>query len=277
MPERSAKKLLEVLPKSLRAALGADLVGIYLYGSYVSGGFEVGVSDLDLVAVTRREVEGLDLPALNLMHAELARRFPAWVDRLDIAYIDRGTLESFRTSPGRLAVMSPGEPFNVRPDRASEWLQNWYLLRETAITVYGPAPETIVPPIDRREFVAAVVRYAIDVADRLTGEETPGSLAYAVLVLCRARFTHDTGEQASKEDGAAWTRRLMPGWEWLIDAALRCRLSRGVVGFDDTRTHGAAVEFVRLVATGLGHQAIGRRVSSDPRAANASRRSSRPS
>lgn len=63
--------LLERLVTDLRAVLRADLVGIYLYGSYVSGGFDPGVSDLDLVAVVAPQVAAIDLRGLGRMHRDL--------------------------------------------------------------------------------------------------------------------------------------------------------------------------------------------------------------
>src|SRR5579859_6978441 len=162
----SADTLLEALGSSIRTALAGDLFGIYLYGSYVSGGFDPGVSDIDVVVVTSTEVDRLDLAVLERIHADLVERYPEWTDRLEIVYIGRATLQSFRSSPGRLAVVSPGEPFHLRPERVAEWLQNWYLVRETGVTLYGPPPDAVVPPVAWTEFVAAAVRYAASVSFR---------------------------------------------------------------------------------------------------------------
>jgi len=241
------ESLLEILVSDTRAVLGGDLVGIYLYGSAVSGGFDPGVSDLDLVAVTSAEVEEIDLAGLEQMQLEIARRNPEWSDRLEIVYIGRETLQSFRTSPGSLAVISPGEPFHVVGDVA-EWLQNWYLVRETGVTLYGVAAADVIPPIARVEFVAAVVRYADWLRNRSYDDLGPGSLAYTVLSLCRALRTVRTGMHCSKQEAAAWTTEQMPEWAWLIDAALRCRMSRGTIGFDDERTRSEARRFIRLLA-----------------------------
>jgi hypothetical protein len=66
--------ILERLVTDVRAVLGADLVGIYLYGSYVSGGFDPRVSDLDLVVVTAPPVEAIDLDGVGRMHGEFMSR-----------------------------------------------------------------------------------------------------------------------------------------------------------------------------------------------------------
>ena len=52
----------------------------------------------------------------------------------------------------------------------------------------------------------------------------------------------------SKQEAAAWARERMPKWAWLIDAALRCRMSRGATGFDDEQSRAAAEMFIGLLA-----------------------------
>ena len=245
-PEPEA--LLGRLVTDVRAVLGADLVGIYLYGSYVSGGFDPGVSDLDLVAVVAPQIEAIDLEGLGRMHRDLVSRYQAWNDRIEVVYIGRAALWSFRTSPGPLAVISPGEPFHLRDERVVEWLQNWYLVQETGVTLHGPDVAVVVPPIAWTEFVAATARYADDVRHRNIDHEGPGALAYTVLTMCRALRTVRTQACGSKQEAAAWTRVRMPEWAWLIDSALRCRLSRGASGLADPQTRAAAARFIGLVA-----------------------------
>ena len=43
----------------LRSTFGTELVGAYLYGSAVMGGFDPGLSDLDLVVVTEQSTNAL--------------------------------------------------------------------------------------------------------------------------------------------------------------------------------------------------------------------------
>jgi predicted nucleotidyltransferase len=248
MREPSVDTLLEGLVASVHAVLGDDLVGVYLYGSYVSGGFDPGVSDLDLIAVTSRDPEELDLEGLRRVHDAFVRANPDWNDRLEIVYISRAALRSFRTSAARLAVISPGEPFHLRDDRVVEWLQNWYLIRETGVVLYGPPAASLVPPISMAEFVAAAARYADQISRESLHDATPGARAYAVVTISRALRTVETQAHASKHDGAAWARERMPEWAWLIDEALRCRLSKGTLGFDSERSRAGAEEFIARVA-----------------------------
>jgi predicted nucleotidyltransferase len=248
LEQRQAAAVAESLVSEILGVLGDDLVGLYLYGSSVSGGFDPNVSDIDLVAVTSPEVEAVDLAGLEQMQNAFVGRYPERLDRLEIVYIGRATLESFRTSPGSLAVISPGEPFHVRDERVAEWLQNWYLVQETSIRLYGVDAAAIVPPIAWAEFVAATVRYADEVRNRSRIRASAGVLAYAILTMCRALRTVRTQTHSSKQEAAAWTRERMPGWAPLIDAALACRLSRGTIGFDDERSRAAGETFIAFLA-----------------------------
>ena len=119
-----------VLSDALTDALGNELVGLYAYGLAVSGGFDPGVSDIDLVAVTAHPATALDFEALDHVHREFVRRHAAWENRLEIVYIGSADLRGFRASEADLAVISPGEPFHLSGP-VSDWLQNWYLVRET--------------------------------------------------------------------------------------------------------------------------------------------------
>lgn len=252
--DRPSTDLLDALVSEVHGVLGDDLVGLYLYGSAVTGGFDPGVSDLDLAAVTMSEVEALDLAGLERMHDLFVEQNPEWRGRIEIVYIGRGTLESFRTSAGSLAVISPGEPFHVRDDRVADWLQNWYLIREMGETLWGAPADAVVPAIAWSEFVAATLRYASEVRKRSRAGVGGGTLAYTILTMCRALRTVRTRTPGSKQEAAAWTRERMPEWSWLIDASLACRLSGGTLGMDDERSRAAAETFISLLSSEIqGH------------------------
>jgi len=50
------KNLLDLLLVEIQKVLGKKLKGLYLYGSLVWGDFDIGVSDIDLLATTSDEV-----------------------------------------------------------------------------------------------------------------------------------------------------------------------------------------------------------------------------
>lgn len=237
---------IQELTSAIRSGLNDGLIGMYLYGSSVSGGFDADASDIDLLAVTSRDVTEIDFTNVEAVHRDFVERHPAWNDRLEVVYVGRRTLWSFRDG-GSLGVISPGEPFHVR-DGVELWLQNWYLVRETGVTLYGAAPAAVIPPIAWSEFIAATARYAAEVRSRSLEEASPDSRAYAVLTMSRALCTIRTHRPCSKQEGAAWVRGRLPEWASLIDAAMQCRLSRGTIGFTDDETRVAAEALIRLLA-----------------------------
>ena len=213
--------MLPPLVADLRAALGGDLVAVYLYGSAINGGFEPGWSDLDLIVVTEPAADELDLDALSAVHDRLATREPDWEHRRDIAYVGRATLASFRAG-GSVASISHDDPLQVTHD-ADDWLQTWYLVRTADAPIVGPPPSDLIPPISPEEFVRAV---ALD-ADRIVGLTSPdswsGPLTYTILTLCRVLVALDTGAVISKQDAAAVIAERKPEWRWMLDASLRVR------------------------------------------------------
>ena len=89
----------------------------------------------------------IDLAGLRTMYVAFADRHVEWNDRIETVYIGRGALRTFRTSRGRLAVISPREPFHLRDERARDWAQNWYLVRESGVALYGPPVASLIPPV----------------------------------------------------------------------------------------------------------------------------------
>lgn len=167
-----------------------------------------------------------------------AGRDPSWIDRLEIVYVAHSTVVA-SIGQDSVAVISHGEPFHLTGP-ASDWLMNWYLVRETGVAVSGPPAIEVFAPTTGEQFLEAVRAYVEYLRDAK-------SLGYAVLSTCRAFRTLQSGEPCSKQEGATWTKQQMPEWAWLIDLALGDRLSRGG-DFDDELTRSAACRFVELVA-----------------------------
>jgi hypothetical protein len=198
---------------------------VYLYGSAISGGFDAETSDLDLLIVTETDGATIDLEALDGVHRRLAAREPDWADRLDLAYIGRATLANFRAG-GIVVSISHDDPLQ-RYDEAQDWLQTWYLVQLADTPVVGPRVPDVVPPISAEEFVRAVTRSTLELADKALSDERDGWRAYALLTLCRVLVTMETGTPLPKQDAAAAISREVPELRASIDAALAFRTARG--------------------------------------------------
>src|SRR5215210_6997597 len=177
--------LLGRLTDEIRLNSNDTLVGLYVYGSLVTGDFDKDRSDIDLLAVVDTDVEGETFGRLDRMHARLVEDRPAWEDRIEVAYVPAPALCNFRTQKDQIAVISPGEPFHLKT-AGKDWLMNWYTVPNVGVTLYGPPTQTLIPEISQSEFVEAVREQAEIWKEWVYKMRTPGALSYAVLTLCRA-------------------------------------------------------------------------------------------
>ena len=214
--------LLDPLLVEMRATLGGKLVGVYVYGSLVTGDFDRAVSDLDVFAALESDLSPSDFTALDALHHRWAAAHPEWKDRLEIGYLSRHGLQTFRTEASPMGNISPGEPFHMI-EAGHLWLTNWYVVRTYGITLYGPPPEAIIPPISADEFRETVKAHLVGWREWINDIERRPSQAYAILTMCRAFYTVRHGAQVSKVKAAAWTADQLPVWANLIHSAVSWR------------------------------------------------------
>jgi hypothetical protein len=220
-------QLLETLLARIQTALPQKLVALYLCGSLVYGDFDAQISDVDLVAIITSALDDGELTQLAAMHQQIAAENPVWDDRIEVIYLTQDALKTFRTQASVIAITSPGEPFHTKEaDKA--WLMNWYLVREQGVTLFGPPPQSVIPPIATEEFVEITRHHAKSWAQWVDDCRNLGAQAYAILTLCRALYTilHGTSEhraQTSKVRAAAWAAQRYPQWAALIQGALLWR------------------------------------------------------
>jgi len=217
--DTEVEALLDRLTEEIRRNTNDTLVGLYVYGSLVTGDFDKNRSDIDLLAVLDSAIEDDTYGRLERMHASLVEDYPAWEDRIEVAYVPAPALWNFRTQTGQIAVISPGEPFHLKP-AGRDWLLNWYTVREVGVTLHGPPPRTLIPELTRSEFVETAREHAEWWKERVYEMSTPGAQSYAVLTMCRALYTNTHGTQASKKQAALWAKTYLPQWTPLIQRSL---------------------------------------------------------
>jgi predicted nucleotidyltransferase len=240
------RDLLDTLQREIRLALGSNFVGLYLYGSLVTGDFDKALSDVDLLAVTSSDIDHTELARLEQMHRDLANLYREWDGRIEVQYLSVDALKTFRWRTSRMAVTSPGEPFHTK-DAGKDWLLNWYIVREMGVALFGPPPETVIDQITKEEFVQAVVEYAQYLDDRVENMRTRPGQAYSILSACRALYSWKTGEQISKKQAALWAEKELPEWAPLIENAIRWREAQRSDKEDSPATLQEAATFVHLV------------------------------
>jgi streptomycin 3"-adenylyltransferase len=238
-------RILPAFVGDLRATLGDDFVGAYLYGSAVSGGFEAALSDLDVVVVTERPVDELDFGVFAGLIDRLAAREPDWAHRLDIVFVGRSTIADFR-SGGRFLDISHELPLR-HIERAEDWLETWYLTRAADTPLAGPSVRSLVPPIETTEFLAAISGDIDNFVGAVRDDWRHGQVAYRVLTVCRVLRSLDSGAVCTKQEGAEWAAARFPDWAWLIEAALAVRAADGARELSP-RERAAVRPFLALMA-----------------------------
>lgn len=248
--------ILPAFVDDLGGTLGDELVGAYLFGSAVSGGFDPAISDLDAMVVTQSPVDGQPFERFAGIVERLQAREPAWAGRLDIVFIGRSTLADFRSGGGPFLEISHEEPLELKR-RADEWLETWYLARTADWPVIGPPPAELIPPISTREFLDDVVRGVPWFIAPERNKGTDAWLAYRTLTLCRLLLSLESGAVCSKVEGAAWAIERYPEQAPLIRAALEVR-AQGGRNILTGEQRAAIPPLLELLAADVARVSIGR-------------------
>lgn len=129
-------------------------------------------------------------------------------------------LAHFRTDPRPMIRISPGEPLHIVP-ATRYYLLNWYAARERGIARHGPPPRDLIPEITAAEWTDALRDHVRHWPEWVEDMHNPGAQAYAVLTMCRALHSIETGTQVSKRAAATWAARTWPARTDLITWASR--------------------------------------------------------
>jgi hypothetical protein len=218
--------LIEALLDGVRDALGDNFVGFYLCGSLALGGFDPETSDVDVLVVTGRPVSEAEFAALKALHKRLPAAGNEFSLDYDVYYIDRGTIRRFAEGQKHVKV-GTAEPFSWRQNRPNWALERW-TVRERGVTVAGPDPKTLIDPVspaDLRDAARAELRARLQ---HWTDGSWPreelahlGAQAFEIETVCRASFTVERGEVASKRTAVEWALASLPGrWGDLIKWSL---------------------------------------------------------
>jgi hypothetical protein len=245
-PHPEIDELLYDLRGQIRQILGGKLVGLYLYGSLVTGDFDPGVSDFDLLAATASEIDEEAFDRLHQLHLDFVDAHPAWENRVEIAYLTVEGLRTFKTQESRMAVISPGEPFH-RKAAGKEWTINWWLIRERGRTLCGPDPKTLIEPISQQEFLDTLRGHAQCWHEWVKASRSRKAQSYARLTLCRALYAAVHGEQPSKRQAARWAQERFPERARLIEEALAWRVSEENEAVDHEASYPETERFVRFM------------------------------
>ena len=239
---------LAALLSGSRAILGDNLFGMYLFGSLASGDFDADTSDIDFAVVTHAAVDAATQAELGQLNTRIQASGSPWAAKLEGSFLPLHAFEDFNPACTTYPTIGMGGRYGLDHKGIEQALQR-FLLREDGIALAGPEPRSFIAPVSPQALKAETLdvlhgwwQAQLDDPVRLRRR---GYGAYAVLTMCRALYTLETGGMASKPAAARWARPRVPDhWRGLIDRALVWRDGDGVDDFAPT------LELIRWVIRG---------------------------
>ncbi len=209
--EREVSQQREVV-HLLREVLGADLLGVYLYGSAVLGGLRPH-SDVDVFAVSRRTLRPSERRRLvgGVMEFSGRRAARGPARPVELTIVTQADVRPWRYPPLRDfqygewlrdeyrqgMVSSPMED----PDLASLITQ----VLQRGLALDGPPPDELLDPVPHEDLRRAIVAGVPDLLDELESDTRN-----VLLTLARIWMTLGTGEITSKDAAAQWAIARLP-------------------------------------------------------------------
>ncbi len=198
-----------------------EFVGMYLHGSLALHDFQPGRSDIDLVIVTSNVLEVSVLEELNEMHKQITFGDSLFAKRVESIYIPKHSLEHYDNRNARFPCLHVGGDFYTDGFGVLEK----HVLREKGIAVQGPDQKTFIKPMHAEEIKDAALGslrawWLPQLKDhaRLVRDDYQ---VYAVLTMCRALYSMQFGDIASKSKAAEYAKRTLDKkWIPLVDGAL---------------------------------------------------------
>jgi predicted nucleotidyltransferase len=195
MPDRYVTALAE----ALLAEPLAGVVGVYLHGSAVLGGYTPRGSDVDVLAVIARPT---DVSVQERVRDRLVEAAQQWPDTaLEMSVITAATAADLAECPFEVHVVVNGDEVRavLGADHGADpdLVLHVEVCRRHGLAVYGPPAGEVFAPVPQQRLSRAV-------HDEVRWGREHGHLSYAVLNACRAlRFATD-GVLCSKIDGGEW-------------------------------------------------------------------------
>jgi hypothetical protein len=237
-PYPAINAVLHRLLAEVQAALGEHLVGLYLHGSLASGDFDPQRSDIDFVVITDEALPDALIPALEALHSRLLGSGLSWAAKLEGTYFPQQVLRHY--TPSDALYPSVNEARFYLGGHGSDWVIQSHILREHGIVLAGPNPRDLIDPVapdDLQRAMGSLLHEwwapMLNDAARLGSSEYQ---AYAILTMCRALYTLETGAVASKPVAARWAQAALGARRGvLIERALAWRPSMPLEVLEETQ------------------------------------------
>jgi hypothetical protein len=213
--------LLTTFVEEVRAALGDDVVGIYLQGSFALGAADEW-SDVDFIVAVRGPI--VDHAPLDAIHVRLYQQPVGWAQHLEGSYIPIGLLRHLDAERTQLPYLDNGATRLELDPHCNSALVRW-ILRNHGLRLYGPPASTLIDPVsgedlrrEAHEMLAEYLDWGASLSTMSAWEQP-----YLVLTISRLLHTIENGEITSKGAAATSTIARLPEWAPLLEQALADR------------------------------------------------------
>ena len=239
--------LLQAMAEDFPVMLRENLVGIYLWGSLTYDAFNAACSDVDCVAVTRRDLDEREFSALDEWFKNKGKQ-NRWIGRMDMRFaIDHEFLDKasrccgFYHHTGKLVRHeSDGNPII------------WMNIAQSGIALWGTDARIICPQVSdqclNNALLLELTYLKQDLASNAGNRSEKAFIhnAYAVLTACRILYSAHFRALASKDYACRWAIETVPPmWRKIIRAAQENRLKN--TGSTTPQLEQDATRFVEFV------------------------------
>lgn len=218
-------EVLDLLLSNAKEILGDQFVGMYLYGSLSSGGFNPETSDLDFLVVTADSLPEEKVAALESIHQQLWSGGRKWAAKLEGAYIPQNLIRHHSANGASCPTINEGRFYIAR--LGSDWIIQRHIIREYGVVLAGPDPKTLIDPVspdDIRGAVSGILQeWWFPMLEDPSWLASHGSEyhAFAILTMCRALYALEHGTIASKPTAAKWAQtKLGKKWRQVIEQSI---------------------------------------------------------
>lgn len=192
----------------LTKILSGDLLGVYLYGSFLVGGLQK-YSDVDLFVVTNRSTTSQEKTQLMNHLLQISGVYMKSAKRpIEMTIVEKKEINPWRYPP--LFDFQYGEWLrgSFESFLGGEMLDLALIVTQVLLkshTLLGPKPEQLLAPIPYRDFIKAM----LEDLDRLSAD-LDHDTRNVLLTYARIWSTLETSEIRSKPDAADWVTQRLP-------------------------------------------------------------------
>ncbi|GAB3857224.1 aminoglycoside adenylyltransferase domain-containing protein [Dactylosporangium cerinum] len=219
-----------------------DVVGVYLHGSAVLGGFRAPTSDVDVLVVVRATRPEAAQRALG---ERLAAVPGCPGSGIELSAVTAATAADLGDCPFEVHVNTTAGTPTVVPGAGHagdpDLILHSAVCREHGVAVTGPPPAEVFGAVDRGRILTAMI-------DELASPSLQQAAVYAVLNACRATRFAAEGRLGSKLEGGEWFLRRH-GPNPVVGAALTAQRHGRHAPFTRTGLVGVVRDARAFVAT----------------------------